>query len=286
MNRLGFVDGSFYLTDQFKNNSNFTCGKIGANELLVLRNYYQYTQENKDIVWNESILNNLFVGAGVFPSNITSVFEFIDEQLKSLSYIDCYALWSMNDINFEYSLINHFNPNSVFIELQSLEPFYFGSPWSEYLQDKKVLVISPFVESIKKQYTNRKFLWDDSRVLPDFDLITLYHPASYNLYNEKPHNYSSWLEMVNVIKGQMNKIDYDVALIGTGASSLSLVAEAKKHNKSAIHLGGGLQILFGIKGGRWDFGNVDKFLYNDYWIRPNIEETPILKNINENGCYW
>lgn len=285
MNKLGFVDGSFYLTSQFKNVTNFTAGKIGGTEIKVLRNYFQYKQENKDVSWNPNILNELHMCSGVFPLTNESSNEFIDEILNSLPYIDCYALWS-NDIKFEYDLIKQFSPNSTLVELQSLEPFYFGNPWSEYLRDKNVLVISPFVDSIKKQYHYKEFIWKDSRVLPKFNLITLYHPLSYGLYNSPPHKYNSWLEMVTEIKEKMNSIDYDVVLIGTGASSLPLLAEAKKHNKSGIHLGGGLQILFGIKGHRWDNSNVAKFCYNDYWIRPSINETPPLNKLNEDGCYW
>lgn len=56
--------------------------------------------------------------------------------------------------------------------------------------------------------------------------------------------------------------------------------------KKAIHLGGPLQLLFGIKGGRWDNGDIGKVFYNEYWTRPLLEETPEkFKNI-EGGCYW
>ena len=75
-------------------------------------------------------------------------------------------------------------------------------------------------------------------------------------------------------------------LIGTGASSLPLIAHAKKRGKKAIHLGGPLQLLFGIKGGRWSNGDIGKYFYNEHWISPSTEETPEkYKNI-EGGCYW
>ena len=49
----------------------------------------------------------------------------------------------------------------------------------------------------------------------------------------------------------MDTTDYDVVLIGAGAFSLPLVAHAKRRGKVGIHMGGSLQILFGILGKRW-----------------------------------
>ena len=84
----------------------------------------------------------------------------------------------------------------------------------------------------------------------------------------------------------MDSIDYDVVLTGTGASSLSFVSHARKQGKKGIHLGGPLQLLFGIKGGRWDSGSISRHFYNEHWTRPSREEIPQkYKNI-EGGCYW
>ena len=44
------------------------------------------------------------------------------------------------------------------------------------------------------------------------------------------------------------KFDFDVALIGCGAYGFPLAAKLKTAGKQAIHLGGVLQALFGIKG--------------------------------------
>ncbi len=43
--------------------------------------------------------------------------------------------------------------------------------------------------------------------------------------------------------------------------------------KQAIHLGGCLQILFGLKGRRWDEEEPDIVaMYNDYWHYPMASE--------------
>ena len=82
------------------------------------------------------------------------------------------------------------------------------------------------------------------------------------------------------------KIDFDVALIGCGAYGMPLAANLKKAGKQAIHMGGVLQIMFGIKGKRWDSDPIVSKLYNASWIRPSDSEKPGIANKIEGGCYW
>jgi hypothetical protein len=190
----------------------------------------------------------------------------------------------MFNMDFEARFIKKNSPNCELIDLQSLEPFYSGSPWTEHLESKRVLVVSPFTDTIQKQYKIKNKLWKDPRILPDFELLTIKHQHSPGI--DKPSKYSSWTEMIADLKKQIDHIEYDIMLIGAGASALPLVAHAKRSGKKAVHLGGPLQLLFGIKGKRWDNGDIGKGFYNEYWTRPLLEETPEkFKNI-EGGCYW
>ena len=66
----------------------------------------------------------------------------------------------------------------------------------------------------------------------------------------------------------------------------ALAAHAKQSGKLAIHMGGATQILFGIKGRRWDDHDVISRLYNDSWVRPQPREVPARAMTVEGGCYW
>ena len=60
-----------------------------------------------------------------------------------------------------------------------------------------------------------------------------------------------------------------------------------KLKRKAVHIGGTLQILFGIKGKRWEVGyDYDKRFYNEYWIRPSDKYKPPAADKVEGGCYW
>jgi len=282
--KKNFVDSSFYLYEMFKHNKPFAAGKIGNCELMCIYNYFLYQHKQLPIQWLSSVEEEMYNNTGVFPKTEQSRIEFVEEIVKSISNIDSLAWWSMFNLDFEARFIKKNSPNCQLIDLQSLEPFYSGSPWTEFLKDKKVLVISPFTESIKKQYLKREKLWKDPRILPNFELLTIKHQHSPGL--DVPSKYHSWISMIEDIKKQMNDLTYDVLLVGAGASGLPLISHAKHNNKQGIHLGGPLQLLFGIKGGRWDNGPIGKHFYNEYWVRPTGEEIPKKHKLIEGGCYW
>ena len=57
--------------------------------------------------------------------------------------------------------------------------------------------------------------------------------------------------------------------------------------KSCIHIGGGTQLLFGIRGKRWDRIFHDKDWYGTQaWVRPMYHEIPKKQELVEGGCYW
>ena len=58
--------------------------------------------------------------------------------------------------------------------------------------------------------------------------------------------------------------------------------------KSAIYVGGVLQMYFGVYGSRWERERplVMKLFKNEHWVRPsNDERPPGFENVEE-SCYW
>ncbi len=84
----------------------------------------------------------------------------------------------------------------------------------------------------------------------------------------------------------MRRAEYDVVLIGVGANSLPLCRIAKELGKVAIHLGGALQMMFGIRGVRWDTMPFFVENYNEFWKYPDNDETPEGAIAIEGACYW
>ena len=158
---------------------------------------------------------------------------------------------------------------------------------SHLVKGKKVLVIHPFEESIRSQYARREKLFPgNSDILPEFELKTI--KAVQSLADNKDTlPFKTWFEALKSMTDQIDKTDFDIAIIGAGAYGLPLGAHCKRIGKQAIHLGGATQLLFGIMGRRWENYNsfTDKYV-NEYWIRPSESERPKGAEKVEGACYF
>lgn len=156
-----------------------------------------------------------------------------------------------------------------------------------------MLVIHPFAELIIKQYQRREQLFDNPDVLPEFDLKVI--KAVQSLGGES-NGFADWFEALQYMKNEMDRTDYDICLIGCGAYGFPLAAHAKRQKKKVVHFGGELQLLFGIKGSRWedplqaikcglprDF--YQKLFINPAWVRPEEYKNAHSLKV-ENACYW
>ena len=103
---------------------------------------------------------------------------------------------------------------------------------------------------------------------------------------ENKVGFNDWFEALDYMKEQIIQKDFDIAIIGCGAYGFPLAAYVKALGKKAIVMAGATQLLFGIKGKRWDNNPMINRFYNDYWVRPTIAEKPNAADSVENGCYW
>jgi len=272
----------------FDSGKPFTVGKIGANELNSL--FVMFLKKNNIshpiLQYSNHFVFNLTRQAGIYPDNETNINTYLERFTNYLKDLDICAIWNQNR-EFEITLMKSCNPKFIEIDLVDIEPFYFDIQWSYFLKKKNVLVISSFTKSIETQYKIKDKVWPNG-LLPNFNLITLDFPTIYYLVNsDKQQAYPlNSEELLDNYIEKMRNIDFDIVLVGAGAYSIPLVIEAKRMGKIGIHLGGGLQILFGIKGGRWDSHNIINKFYNEHWKRPYPEETPDNCKLVEDGCYW
>lgn len=227
--------------------------------------------------------------AGFFPATEENLIRFGELMIEDSKQLDILGSWLPD----EETMITDFKLNLTKVTLLSLEPYWSKNPWSRVLEGKKVLVIHPFASLIEQQYKEkREVLFDDKQVLPKFDLKTI--KAVQSLGGEC--EYHDWFEALDLMKSQMDATDYDIVLLGCGAYGFPLAAHAKRMGKQAVHLGGALQLLFGIRGKRWDnpdygiqeFGkqNTYKTLFNSFWVYPSNSLVPSKATQVEGGCYW
>lgn len=274
--------------------------RYGSTELSCIINYLGVSNSRHSIVnyikgtspqwwWNPKVLQQMEQWSGFFPATEDNAERFSKMMLEDSAQLDILAAWS--------SGIHHLDayirdlPKTT---LTSIEPYWSSRPWTRALAGKKVLVIHPFANQIAYQYNNhRSVLFQNPNVLPEFSIQVI--PAVQSLGGES-NGFQSWFDALDWMKAEMDKNDYDIALIGCGAYGFPLAAHAKRTGHKAIHLAGALQLLFGIKGKRWEnpkygagslgYEGAYPALFNEYWVYPGEEGRPKNASAVEGACYW
>jgi hypothetical protein len=275
-------EGQNRIGELIARNEPLMVSRIGSVELSCLR-YYRNKRPGKYMPYSAKIRKHMANNAGFFPVDDCSLDAFSKLYLEQLPQVDLLGVWFNQ---YEGVICNTYCSDAELVDFDCLEPFRFSNPWSSKLAGKKVLVVHPFAESIRKQYAEkRRLLFADPAVLPDFELKTL--RAVQSIAGSKV-DFATWFEAYQHMCAEIAGIDFDICLIGAGAYGLPLAAFVKRMEKQAIHLGGVTQILFGVKGKRWEqlYADSTAKLFNEHWVRPMPSETPSNKDKIENGCYW
>ena len=270
------------LTEKIKSNKPFMAARLGNTESIIINeSIYSYYQK----LW----LEFLYTTSGFYSkTKYNSNFN----KLVNLKDIEMYSNMSLNAINntdihlcrfdSEVSLINNYsNKDSLLTDWYNLyTDFDKNNCWLSALKNKKVLIISSFNKSIKKQYDIKDII--NKGILPDIDLIYYDSPQTYlGNYNEK----ISWFEVLNNMINDIQKIDFDVALIACGSYGYILSSKIKNMGKQAIELCSGLYPIFGIKNKTQIIIRKVSKMYDKNWIFP-IEEKPNNYMNLEKGAYW
>lgn len=284
------------IKEKISNNKPLMIARFGANELSVILNYMYI---NKGFFANFSnlirgipfffkykkgVVSNFFEVAGFFPATKDNLDRYARLSLEDLPYIDVLGSWQSH----EKYLYPFMSPGLVRVRISDLSPVANAlHPWTEALKGKRVLVVHPFEETIRQQYRKRQVLFKNTALLPEFELKTLKAVQSV-AGNGSDTGFKDWFAALDYMKEKISAINFDIAIIGCGAYGMPLAAHVKRMGKQAFHLGGETQIMFGIKGKRWEQPsyNYNEIFYNEHWTRPLSIDVP--KNINkvEDGCYW
>jgi hypothetical protein len=217
---------------------------------------------------------------------------------QSVKEADCLALgWYQPTADLEKKVLEPWS--GIQVSLRTLEPYYVESAkrWTNCLAGKKVCVVTSFAESARSQLEKKEQVWKGMDVESLLPLTTIwsfvqtgYAPslaqgrASWSdIYGE---SIEDWSEAVEVSVKEIMKTDAEIVLLGCGGLAMVIGAELKRRGKKCIVLGGAVQVLFGIKGGRWANHSVIGKFWNEYWIWPSEEETPRGALEVEGGCYW
>ncbi len=270
-----------------KSNSPVLISRFGTTEAEVLVR----ALKNPKKPISPALISNLYYLSGVFPQSQDEARAFASTYSEAAKEIDLLGVrCSARERNFwrlERQVARLVTIPKL-MDISVLTPFTISDPWVNSLHAKKVLVIHPFSESIQKQFKKKNKLFESSSWLPDFNLV-VYRPSQTLGNNSKNFLGETWHSVLNRMNSEISEIDFDLALVGAGAYGLPISSAIKKSGRSVVHVGGSLQLLFGIKGKRWNSESTELGLTKystDDWVNPVETERPDGYHEIEGGAYW
>lgn len=232
--------------------------------------------------YSPSTKRTMYINAGFFPATKTMLDRFGKLMMDCAPMVDLLGSWRQEEF-----LVRPYMSEATRAPLYALEPYYFDNPWTPVLEGKKVLVVHPFEDTIRKQHEEGRYehLFADKRLIPKYELQTI--KAVQSIAGNKPAEFDDWFQALDWMKSEIDKRDFDIAIIGCGAYGFPLAAHVKQKGKKAVHLGGAVQYLFGIRSTASDNNNKDlASLINENWVRPSQAEMPKGIEKVENSRYW
>ncbi len=225
---------------------------------------------------------NIQFCSGFFPVSFKNLKEFYKLYKEDVrTQLDVLISW-----RFEEFFFNRWIGDRPRVSKATLDHFFEQEhPWTRVLKGKRVLVVHPFSETIIQQYSNnRRFLFTNPEVLPEFK--SLHVIKAVQSIAGTPVGFASWFDALEYMKSEIEKEDFDIAILGCGAYGMPLAAHIKRLGKKAVHMGGVTQILFGIKGKVYVESPAYSPYINDFFVYPSDSDTPANAKLVEDGCYW
>ena len=291
------AEGGGILSQRIYSGVPFVAGKMGTSEFDALHWFVTHN----GVPFPREIRRNMVINAGLFANKIIEGSDCLQEwcqyMIENFHLMDEIAMWNPIKPLEERIFIEKYIPQvKKFLPLRALEPFYQDLPenrWSLAIETP-FCVVSPFVESIEIQWIKRDMLFPfslwSSKAKFSGGVCSGYSPLICDgdeICSWPSHVLEKgWWGGVNFIVDSCVATGAKIVFVGAGALSLPVCFELKKRGISAIHTGGGTQIIFGIKGRRWfNHGVISRF-FNEYWTSPLASEIPSAGNVIEGGCYF
>lgn len=163
----------------------------------------------------------------------------------------------VEDVGFWISLINNLQTNNLAFVSYFKDEMEKQIPLMNWIYPKKL--------RYKKNLREWKFIFSENTIA-----------------GNEPKN-KTYSEVLDELFQECIKQDADIYFLSCGCYGLPLQYKLKEAGKKSIYVGGLMQLLFGLKGKRWDDRKIINQHYNKYWKYP--EKKPINAEGVEGWCY-
>lgn len=283
------------LRSALQQEAGFAAGKLGLSEqaLLLYPTLLErcHTPQQR-LALTLQTRQHCAVQMGLFPSSAETLLAYAELHAKATRELDLLGLVGGR---LEADLLAELQPRGRTISLLELEPDRSVPDRSEHcwlpeLRGKRVLIVSSIAELLCQRANQSIFeaVWAKSGK-PWFgpaQVLPLPFPYSYDVHTQQC--FGSSQNLLEWIVNQLNPASFDVALIAGSSLGIPIAAAIKRMNRSAIALGGALQVLFGVGGRRWwNDPHWQEHHITPAWISVPADQVPQVAGAYvDGGAYW
>ena len=295
---IQFSDNSLlhsYISNKVASQSPFLIPRISGieNNVAVFLHLITLKGAHKELVQGiKRLIPAMKNNAGIHLPDEENVAAYSKHYLQAFDSCDCYGAWEQQGIYIQhiaqshsYMMQKYGNTKTPFWAYAfDIFHYIFSNPWTLALRNKRILLVSPFEESLREKVPLRKNIYGVD-LFPDCTFTFLKPPQTHASNPSRP-----FIQELRSFQEKIDNVwsDFDVALLSCGGYANPIGSYIYKKGKSAIYVGGVLQMYFGILGSRWEKERPDvlRLFINDHWSRPKESERPKQSSKIEGGCYW
>jgi hypothetical protein len=229
--------------------------------------------------------------AGITPPSNREVSFFSKSFALSLEKANFVATWGPQALPEESVVLNSLTRKAVTFPAAHLDPvshpdlFSKNESWLSFLSKKHVLVVHPFTTSISLQAPKLGVL-HTAFLAPEMTVSTWSPPMSQGLNSWREPFSSRLSNAEESLRALIDTESFDVALIAAGAYGAPIARFLYDRGLSSIHVGGSLQLLFGVMGNRWRGIPEIQNRTTTGWLSQPLEKPPRGNRLIERGTYW
>ncbi len=228
--------------------------------------------------------------AGVRLDTDAAIMNYSRQYMSAMHQSTAYFTWApWGNVARHYAMSFTFvetNFQKTQLDAGVLDVFdaVWAEPWTHALRGQRILIVSAFSETIRRQIETgaRPYPVD---LFPECTFVFITPPQTQGANPGR----SFEAERQTLVGSVREVLDtFDVALCACGGYGNPLCADIYRMGKSAIYVGGVLQMYFGVLGSRWERERPEivKAYVNENWVRPSASERPVGYETIEKSCYW
>jgi len=239
-------------------------GNVESTQLLIKEGIYPQMKKNAGWfgsedelkIWKKQMLTAL-LNADLNLRVVTCPSFYVSDDVLTSLNLFIPTLPYVEDIVFWITLINGLNTNKIGFVSYFKKDIDLQIPKLNYIHKKS------------RGFTVSKKEW---RVIYSHNTIEGNEPTD-----------KSYQDVLDDLLKRCLDEDRDIYFLSCGSYGIPLTNMLKEAGKKAIYVGGFLQLLFGLKGKRWDEIKIVNQHYNKHWIYPSIK--PKNSDQVEDWCY-